>query len=359
MARIATIYSPRFRAPLQPCTMDSVRWMRVSEALARLGHRVDMVIPSDVPEIQVRENLYYVDVGHVRWDDYDVVKTLFHGGFNHLEQLGGDGHPLIISKLGSVVGSHDAVPGVHFFGEVRERLFATQQRIAASSRWITVLTRESAELWTAEHGRAEDLLLVPTGVEQAQPEVAEDPFAGVPGKIVVYIGNLYWKHSGQRAVNVLWQNRLTSIGRRLRTRGIRLFVIGPGESDLLDPDAVTHLGPISHEKIHAYHANADAGLVLAQGEIQHNESSKIYEYLRAGLPVVSETPVPNNHVIRESGLGSVAEFRNDDHICELIERAVHATWDRQAAIAHMLRHHTWDRRVSVYDNLIRGQGVEA
>jgi hypothetical protein len=96
--------------------------------------------------------------------------------------------------------------------------------------------------------------------------------------------------------------------------------------------------------------------VLAQGSVQHNESSKIYEYLRAGLPVVSEAPVPNNHVILDAGLGSVAEYLNDAHMSRLIEHAVHADWDRRAAVDHMLRHHTWDQRVSVYHDIIEGLG---
>ena len=94
-------------------------------------------------------------------------------------------------------------------------------------------------------------------------------------------------------------------------------------------------------------------LVLAQGTVQHNESSKMYEYIRSGLPVVSEQPVPNNWLIHESGLGSVAEFMDDANATELLEQAVEFEWDRTAAIEYMLENHTWDRRVSAYDVIIK------
>jgi len=361
MARIATVYSTRFRAPLKPCTMDTVRWMRISEAFARLGHEVDIITRSAEPEQRIAENLRYVDVKSVRWSDYDMVKTFFHSGFDLLERLGGADHPFIISKLGSVVGSHDDVAGVYFYDDVREKLFATQQKIACKSRLITILTAESTQLWVEEHGRAEDVLLLPTGVDEILPGKLPNPYAAFGEKIVVYVGNLYDMASGQRKVNVLWQTRLTSIGRILRQRGIRLVVIGPGESDLLDAEAVTYLGPIDNEKIYAYKYHADAGLVLAQGDVQHNESSKIYEYLRSGLPVVSEGPVPNNAVILQAGLGYVADFMDDNHISSLLERAVNAQWDRQAAMAYMVENHTWDRRVAVYHSIIgsRRCGLES
>jgi len=81
--------------------MDSMRWLLISEAFARIGHEVD----------------------------------------------------IIISYLGYVVGSHDDVAGVFFYDDVRAGLFATQQKIARKSRPITILTEENARLWEEEHGR--------------------------------------------------------------------------------------------------------------------------------------------------------------------------------------------------------------
>jgi hypothetical protein len=87
--------------------------------------------------------------------------------------------------------------------------------------------------------------------------------------------------------------------------------------------------------------------------VQHNESSKIYYYLRTGLPVVSESPVPNNHVIEAAGLGAIAPFGDDRLLAEAVEDAVRRRWDREAAIRHVLEHHTWEHRAAVYDRVIR------
>lgn len=71
---------------------------------------------------------------------------------------------------------------------------------------------------------------------------------------------------------------------------------------------MTHLGAVDNDRVWDYHHFADVGLVLAQGDVQHNDSSKLYYYLRSSLPVISESPVPNNFLIRESGLELIADY---------------------------------------------------
>jgi len=97
------------------------------------------------------------------------------------------------------------------------------------------------------------------------------------------------------------------------------------------------------------------GVVLARGAVQHDEASKLYYYLRAGLPVVSEAPVPNNHLITESGAGLIAPFGDDAVMAELIEAATRRRWDARAARAYVLAHQTWDRRVEVYERLLAAE----
>jgi hypothetical protein len=102
-----------------------------------------------------------------------------------------------------------------------------------------------------------------------------------------------------------------------------------------------------------YQYFADVGIVLAHSEVQHNESSKIYYYLRAGLPVVSEAPVPNNHMIQEANLGFVANYADDRMMADMVEEAMLKPWDRDAAVNYILENHTWDKRVEIYDQLIK------
>jgi glycosyltransferase involved in cell wall biosynthesis len=355
--RIATLYRSRTYTEFRPTAMNLVRWLRISEGLARLGHRVDMIVNLEGDAEPSRPNLRFVAYRDVDWDRYDVVKTVFHKGFDSLCAAGGEGHPFIISKLGSVVGPRDGIPGVHFFGEERERLFATQERIERTSRHVSLLTEPSRALWQQTFGPCDNLLLVPTGVDRVLPPVRHNPFAPWPERIALYAGNLYLEE--QADINRLWQERLNALGSRLRRRGIRLCFVGPGRTHLLDPRAVTHLGEVDNRRIWDYQRFAHVGIVLAQGEVQHNESSKIYYYLRSGLPVVSESPVPNNHLIESTAHGFVAPYADDDAMAEMVDEATRRSWDRDAAGRYLVAHHTWDHRVRIYDELLRRESCRS
>jgi hypothetical protein len=285
------------------------------------------------------------------WRQYDIVKTLFHRGYDALCQAGGEDHPFIISKLGSVVGNVDTTEGVYFFNEERASLYETQQRIRAKSRYVTILTEPSRLLWRQQFGDDRNVLMVPTGVDREIPPPCRNPYEGLGDKIAVYIGTVYT--ATQREVNLLWQSRLNGLGWRLKKRQIRLCFVGMGNVDQLDPEAVTCLGLVENDRIWDYHYFADVGIALAQGPVQHNESSKIYYYLRTGLPVVSEGPIPNNNLIRETGCGLIAPYGDEETMADLVETAVFRKWPKEESARYMIENHTWNHRARVYDRLIR------
>ena len=348
--RVAIVFRDQPLHTIKAHDMSTIRWLCISRALSHAGFSVDVIVNSENGVCRKGPNLRYVPKSRVDWNRYDVVKTLFHTGFDALTAYGGDSHPFIISKLGSVVGSRDGIDGVHFYGREREGFFETQRAIADKSRYVTILTEESSALWAREHGGGENILRVPTGVDRMVPLPSRNPYREFSEKIAVFIGNFY---AGRQAeVNRLWQLKLNDLGHLLRGKGIRLCVVGNGNSDVLDHRCVTYLGPVDHSRIWDYQYHANIGIVLAQGNIQHNESSKIYYYLRTGLRVVSERPVPNNHLIRTTGLGYVAEFNDSIMMADMIEAAANASWDSRPAIELMVKHHTWDDRVETYKQLI-------
>src|SRR5262249_33539705 len=111
VARIATVYHSN-RNDWDPRDMSGIRWLKISEALARLGHEVDIATnesrwQTTSQPLVMSGRLRRVPLKGLRWRRYDVVKTLFHLGFETLREYGGEGHPFIISKLGSVVGPED------------------------------------------------------------------------------------------------------------------------------------------------------------------------------------------------------------------------------------------------------------
>ena len=354
MARIVTVYNDRNPRLVD---MSYIRWFKISEALARCGHQVDIATKESSgwrrqSPIQMGSHLRRVPLSGVRWHEYDVVKTLYHRGFSLLQAHGGLDHPFIISKLGSVVGSED-MAGIYFYGRRRELLYETQMKISQTSKYVTLLSNPAKELWTACFGSHDNLLLVPGGVDRDVPPPSHDPYP--PGGAVrcLFAGNVY-DQSSQPEANAVLIDKLNGLGKYLAIRGIRLYLLGPGDVRRLDRRFVTYLGVAPYEETWAYIHFAHVGVVVAAGRFMHNnESTKIYHYLRMGLPVVSEAGFPNDHIVTESGLGFVVENGNLELMAEQVKQAAQTDWNRAHAINYILENHTWDKRVEIYDSIIK------
>ncbi len=355
-ARIVTVYSDS-HMPWELRDMSFIRWLKISEGLARMGHQVD--IATNEPRwregaepVQMAQNLRRVPLKKVDWKQYDVVKTVFHKGFQNLLRCGGAGHPFIISKLGSVVGPQD-MPGIYFYGKLREDLYATQVDIARKSRYVTLLSQAGIDLWKNIHGNRKGLLLVPGGVDREIPPPGVNPYPNIGQPVCIFSGNIYSSESQPEANRVLTA-KLNELGRHLSRAGLRLCFLGVGETAALNPEWVTNLGSCPYEDSWNYLHFATVGIVVSAGPfMQNNESSKIYHYLRAGLPVVSESGFPNDHVVGESGLGFVVRSENMEALAEAAVRAANTPWNREGAIDYILTNHTWDQRAAVYKPLIQ------
>ena len=342
----------------QPVEMGVIRWLKISEALARRGHSVDIATNGTFSPAMERAaaesglKLRCVPLRDVCWSDYDVVKTLFDLGFQTLEKYGGAGHPFIISKLGSVVDARDR-EGIYFYGVYREELYAVQERINASSRYVTVLSESARDLWIELFGPKQNILLVPGAADRDIPALGPDPFPRGEHTRVLFAGNVYTRDYQGEANEVLVA-KLNRLGGLLRSHGCRLYMIGVGDVSRLDPDCVTYLGSVLHEDAWSFFGHAHVGVVVSAGSFMHNnESTKIYHYLRAGLPVVSESGFPNDDVVRQAGLGFVVDSGDLAGMAQRVEDASRATWDRASAVRFIMEHHTWDTRVDVYERLFR------
>ncbi|HEY6421605.1 MAG TPA: hypothetical protein VIX59_21615 [Candidatus Binataceae bacterium] len=352
--RIACVYVRDYRPDFLFSNMAGIRWYRMAEALALRGHQVDIVVDRNQEPALLAPRLREVPFRFVRWEDYDVVKTFFHRGFETLAAAGGDDHPFIISKLGSVVGRAQTA-GVHFYGSVRDRLFNTQTEIARRSKVVTVLTNRSAALWWREHGSEKRLYQVPTGVDAEIAPLGVNPYLrlGIEGPVALFAGNLYSRRQ-QEEINLAWQNRLNHLGHLLKRRGISLVAMGTGQTDHLDPAAVTHVGMIDGREVWDWQRYARVGLVLAQAAVQDNESSKIYYYLRTGLPVVCEESVPNKWLIEETGFGAIVPYNQIEAMADAAaDLAARSNSDANGVVEYMVEKHSWDVRAALYDPVLR------
>lgn len=346
---IATLYRRDRFDHFRPIDASRKWWLEISKSLATLGHKVDMIVNTNRHGNRISPNFRQVPYDMTDFAKYDVLMTFLHAGFESLCYEGVDCHPFIISNLGSVVGRTDSEEGVYFFGDRRRRLFDLQAKMARTSKFINILTEPSKKLWEKEFGDAKNILLIPGAADKEVPPPGRDPYQEFGGKIAVYMGNIY--SDTQREVNLLWQERLNTLGRYLKDKDIRLCFIGPGKTDVLDTDAVLNLGIV--DDIWDYQYFANVGIVLAQGQVQHNESTKIYYYLRSGLPVVSETPVPNNYVIRDANLGMISNYGDFEMMANMVEAVAKRSWNKKKAAQYIVDHHTWDKRAESLDIVIR------
>ncbi len=356
MLRIATVYHGS-RGPGELEDMSYARWFMISEALARLGHRVDIVRGGEFrsPTL-VAPGLREVSLDKVDWKDYDVIKTLFHTGYELLCKRGGADHPFVIAKLGSVVAAEDT-EGIYFYGEMRERLYETQARIARDARYVTLLSDPARQLWRKCHGPESRTLLVPGAASSRIALPGRDPYPQRGRGVCVFAGNIY-DTSSQPDANRTLVEKLNGLGERLRAFDVRLYMLGVGDASGLDPRAVEYLGAVSYEECWNYFHHADVGIVVSVGPFMHNnESTKIYHYLRAGLPVVSEGGFPNDHVVRDSGHGSVVPTGDLDALAEQVNRWIQSESSPARAVDYIMQQHTWDHRARIYDELLRDNGT--
>jgi glycosyltransferase involved in cell wall biosynthesis len=358
MSRIVTAYSGSLR-PARQVEMGFIRWHRMSAALAALGHSVDIASAELRRRLlrtveTIAPNLRIVPISRVRWRDYDVVKTLFHSGFETLERYGGADHPFIIAKLGSVVGPTE-MEGVFFHGKQREGMFRVQERIARGARYVTLLSEPAVQLWRSAHGTGTQVLVVPGAASAVIPPPKRSPYPRDGRAPVVFAGNFYSQHRGsQPEAHHTLASKLNRLGALLHERNARLYVVGTGDHRSLDPRYVTYCGEAPYEDSWDYMFFAAVGIVVtAGGRMHNNESTKIYHYLRAGLPVVSEAGFPNDHVVLESGLGHVVENGDLDTMARRIEESLRTQWDRDRAIRYILAQHTWEKRAEIYDRVLR------
>ncbi|MGH7475291.1 MAG: hypothetical protein ACRELD_03295 [Longimicrobiales bacterium] len=344
---------------VRPTEMGFIRWFRISAALASLGHSVDIAsnelwrrVGHRVTHLGPR--LRIVPLSRVDWSEYDVVKTHYHEGFETFERHVPAGHRFVIAHLGSMVGPVE-MEGIHFHGRQRERLYRTQERVRDASRYVSLLNEPARQLWRECFGERPETLVVPGAADAEIPPPGPDPYAKDGRLDCVFSGNYYTRSSrSQPEAHATLTGKLNRLGRLLWERGGRLHVVGPGDRRSLDARVITVHGAVRYERSWDYLYHAAVGVVLLAGRFQHNnESTKIYHYLRAGLPVVSEAGFPNDHVVTESGLGSVVENGAIERIADRVLEAGRTVWDRQRAVQYILDNHTWTRRAETYDALLR------
>lgn len=325
-----------------PKGIDLVRLRAISKGLIRRGAQVEILSPVE------REGLVdgLIPARNVRVLEqpdpaYDIVKTCYHNSINLLGCYRGPVVSRIVRVVDACLPERDAAR--------REELLRAQQRIRERSAVLVLNNAENEDRWRALYGAEPRIVLVPTGCPREIPAPGPSPYHSSE-RTMLFLGSV----AAPRMVHLL--NEAT---RRLGT-SVRVHLVGLNKAHLyggdgleLNPAIVNH-GEVCEQDTWRFVQHASMGLALATGPHPFdNDVSKILNYLRGGLPVLSEEPIVNNALVRETGLGKIFRHGDAEDLAEKAVELLHAPMaDRKEPVMRfMAQEHSWDTRVETYVRL--------
>jgi glycosyltransferase involved in cell wall biosynthesis len=328
-----------------PTGIDLVRLRAISMGLIRRGISAEVVAPVD------REGMLeeIIPVRRIETLDeagrYDLVKTCYHDSILLTERYRGP----IVSRIVRVVDSELPERDEPF----RKQLLRCQALIRDRASAVALNNKENQERWHSFYGTRLPIALVPTGCPARIPPRGPNPYSA-DEHVMLFLGSL----AAPRMVRMLNQ-----AAQLLRDR-VRVHLVGMNKACMyggaredcaLDPLVVDH-GEVSEERVWDYIRYASVGVALAAGPHPFdNDVSKILNYLRGGLPVVSEEPILTNELVQQTGFGKT--FSHGDvrdlsaRTLELVENP--PSKRRAEVMRFMAAEHSWDKRVDTYIDLFR------
>ncbi|MEE9295817.1 MAG: hypothetical protein V3W34_12770 [Phycisphaerae bacterium] len=340
MALVYTKNASRKRAG-----MDLIRWTEMGRQLATSGWDVHLVTdqPAGVHDLQ---GLPVVDAAVASWEQYDAVKVCYQHSIDLVPP-----HPCIVVRMCRVADDErPARDGIR-----RAEMLRQQQRISEIAHYVAFNDQENVRRWRAAYGDKQQALIVPTGCPESIPEVGHNPYK--PGRsVVLFCGSL----TAPRFVSILnsVSEALRSVAPDVDVHFLgrnRLHVYGASDQ-VLDSDLITIHPSVDVEESWQYMLHADVGLALAPSpDAFECELAKIYYYLRAGLPVVTESNVLNGSLIAETGHGGVARYDDVGDLADKIIAALRLAPRSSRVMRYMAATHTWRQRADVYVNALNSR----
>ena len=330
--------NPFTRAP----GIDLVRLRAIAGGLLRRGVETVVAAPVEKPGVwQDGIQVLPLDVLD-RAGRFDLVKTCYH---QSIRNLGGHQGP-VVSRIVRVVDQElpkrDA--------KSRAELMACQELIAGRVQAVALNNTLNAERWRRLYGEKQRIVLTPTGCPAMIPPAGKSPYPAGQ-KAVLFLGSLASAHMAEM---------INAAAKRLQGRAV-VHLLGAnktglyGEEIALHPEIVLH-PPRPEEEIWDFIRFAHLGLALATADLAFdNDVSKVYNYLRGGLPVLCEEPILQGELVQETGLGAVFGFGDQEALVREAKRLLEEPREggRQAAMEYMAGEHSWDNRVETYVRLFR------
>ena len=285
--RVGIIFHKDPFAP--PAGIDLVRLRAIARGLMARGIETEIISPVE------REGLIEdcIPVRKLtalnRTRRYDLLKTSYHDSIRLVEGFRGPVVSRIVRVVDERLPERDEA--------TRQGLLRCQAMIKERASAVALNNKQNRVRWHAMYGDVPPTVLVPTGCPATIPQVPGNHFPdGEPA--ILFLGSL----AAPRMVEML-----NLAARRLKRRA-RIHMVGLNKACMYGADAtctldrlITDHGELPEPAIWGFISHATAGLALATGpHAFDNDMSKIVSYLRGGLPVLSEEPIVNNDLIRET-----------------------------------------------------------
>ncbi len=339
--RIGIVFHKDPFAP--PRGIDLVRLRAIAGGLIQRGLHVDILSPVAseglIDGIIPVRNASVLETQDGR---YDLLKTCYHFSLKLLGRYKGPVVSRIVRVVDQRLPERDEA--------IRQELLRCQELIRQCSTVLVLNNTQNQERWRTLYGAEPPIVLVPTGCPREIPRLGDNPFHGREPAIL-FLGSVAAPRMVRLLNHAAWSLRGVA---RVHLVGLNKTHLYGGNGLELDPSIKNH-GEVCEKDTWAFVGHASIGLALATGPHPFdNDVSKIVNYLRGGLPVLSEEPIVNNDLIRETGFGLT--FRHDD-AADLVRKARELldapprTHDKQRVMRFMAEEHSWDRRVETYVKL--------
>ncbi|MBI5570153.1 MAG: hypothetical protein HY914_09430 [Desulfomonile tiedjei] len=327
---------------LPPTGIDLVRLRALASGLIRRGIKAEIVSPVDRAGL-IDGNVPVKPLAVLNDPSpYAVLKTCYH---DSIELIGSYQGP-VVSRIVRVVD--DRLPERD--EPARARLLRCQERIRERASVLVLNNRENMLRWRELYGPEPRIVLVPTGCPQDIPPRLRNPFHG-DRPVALFLGSV----AAPRMVRMLNEaaRRLGGVAEVHLVGLNKACLYGGDENCRLDSDIVDH-GEVIEEDAWDYIRYAAVGIALATGPLPFdNDVSKILTYLRGGLPVLSEEPILNNALVRQTGLGTTFAYDDAAELAAKVKFLIRNPMreKREQVMRFMAEEHSWDRRVDTYVEL--------
>lgn len=339
--RIGIVFHKDPLAP--PMGIDLVRLRAIAQGLMRRNVETEIISP--IPRPGTIEGGIPVRTPEALSEPrrYDVVKTCYHDSIMLVGAYSGPVVSRIVRVLDRDLPERDE--------PFREKLLHCQSLIHARSSALVLNNEENRVRWRSLYGDLPPIRLIPTGCQATLPPATSNPFPQGPPPIL-FLGSI----AAPRMVHMLNEAARALEGvARIHVVGCnKAWMYGGDPVCLLNPSIAEH-GEKAEPDVWPYILNAAIGLAIATGPHPFdNDVSKIFNYLRGGLPVLSEDPIVNNTLIRQTGLGKTFKYGQADDLVAVARYMLGhppSGSTKESAMRLMAEQHSWDRRVEAYIEL--------